>query len=83
MLDRLEQKGLLQRGVVGGDRRATRVQLTPKGSALFEEVFPAHAEYMRPFFVQALDVSEVQVAKQLLRRIRDSFNDPIERSSTE
>lgn len=73
VLDRLEQRGLIERGQVGGDRRATRVQLTPKGKDLFQQVFPAHAEFMRPFFAQALDASEVQVAKRLLRRVRDSF----------
>ena len=73
VLDRLEQRGLIQRAPVGGDRRAIRVGLTSKGVDVFEEVFPAHAEFMRPFFSQALNVSEVQVAKRLLRCIRDSF----------
>ena len=73
VLDRLEQRGLIQRESVGGDRRATSIELTGKGIDMFEKVFPAHAEFMRPFFSQALNVSEVQVAKQLLRRIRDSF----------
>ncbi len=73
VLDRLERKGLVQRGHVRRDRRATRVQLTPKGIDVFQQVFPAHAEFMRPFFAQALNVSEVQIVKRLLRRIRDSF----------
>ncbi len=73
VLDRLEHRGLIQRGHVGGDRRATRVQLTPKGVDLFQQVFPAHAEFLRPFFSQALSASEVQVAKRLLCRVRDSF----------
>jgi len=73
VLDRLEARGLIQRGSVGGDRRATMVRLTPQGLKTFHEVFPAHAEYLRPFFVQALQPSEVQVAKRLLRRVRDSF----------
>ena len=73
VLDRLEIRGLIQRGPVGGDRRAIKVQLTVKGIELFNEVFPAHAEFMRPFFVQALNTSEVQIAKRLLRRVRDSF----------
>ena len=77
VLDRLEQKGLIQRGHVGGDRRVTRVQLAPKGMDLFHQVFPAHAEFMRPFFAQALNPSEVQVAKRLLRRVRDSFEGTI------
>ncbi len=73
ILDRLEQRGLIQRNAVGGDRRMTRVRLTPEGNELFQQVFPAHAEFMRPYFVQALKVSEVKVAKRLLRRVRDSF----------
>lgn len=73
VLDRLEHRGLIQRGSVRGDRRAIRVQLTPKGIDVFQLVFPAHAKFMRPFFVQALNASEVQVAKRLLRRLRDSF----------
>lgn len=77
VLDRLEHKGLIQRGHVGGDRRATRVQLTQKGLSLFQEVFPAHAVFMRPFFARALNASEVQVAKRLLRRVRDSFEGTI------
>ncbi len=77
VLDRLENRGLIQRGTVGGDRRATRVQLTSKGIDVFQEVFPVHAEFMRPFFAQALNASEVQVAKRLLRRVRDSFNGPM------
>ncbi len=83
VLDRLEQKGLIQRGDVSGDRRATKVYLTQKGQAVFEHVFPTHAEYMRPFFAQALTVEEVQEAKQLLRRIRDSFHDPIRLADSE
>lgn len=77
VLDRLEHRGLVERGQVGGDRRVTRVELTPKGMDLFQQVFPAHAEFMRPFFAQALNASEVQVAKRLLHRVRDSFEGTI------
>lgn len=82
VLDRLEDRGLIKRGPVGGDRRATRIQLTPKGIDLFKQVFPVHAEYMRPFFAQALKASEVQVAKRLLRCVRDSFNGGMREQST-
>ncbi len=77
VLDRLEHIGLVKRGQVGRDRRVTRVQLTPKGMDLFQQVFPAHAEFMRPFFAQALNAAEVQIAKRLLRRVRDSFKNMI------
>jgi DNA-binding MarR family transcriptional regulator len=79
VLDRLEQRGVIQRGPVSGDRRATKVRLTSKGIDLFQAVFPVHAQFMRPFFAQALNASEVQVAKRLLRRVRDSFEGSVKR----
>ena len=75
VLDRLERRGLLQRESVDGDRRSTNIQLTPKGQAIFDQVFPVHADYMKPFFVQALKPSEVDVVKRLLCQLRDSFNE--------
>ncbi len=81
VLDRLEQKGLIQRDSVGGDRRATRVRLTSKGSHLVKQVFPAHAEFMRPFFSRALKLSEVTIAKRLLGQVRDSFDDSMNSSA--
>lgn len=73
VLDRLESRGLIQRGSVGRDRRVTTITLTVKGEKIFQEVFPAHAEFLRPFFVRAASPSEVRVAKKILRRLRDSF----------
>ncbi len=75
VLDRLEIRGLVERRAVGGDRRAVKVVLTRKGEEVFQEVFPAHAEFLRPFFVQALTSAEVRVAKRLLRQLRDSFEE--------
>jgi DNA-binding MarR family transcriptional regulator len=75
VLDRLEKKGILRRESVHGDRRSTKIQLTSKGKALFNDVFPAHANYMKPFFVQALRPGEVEVVKRLLGHLRDSFHE--------
>jgi DNA-binding MarR family transcriptional regulator len=57
-VDRLEPRGLVERGQVGDDRRATRVQLTAKGEVRFHQVFQDHAKFLRPFFAQALNASE-------------------------
>ncbi len=73
VLDRLEHRGLIERRTAGEDRRVTKVILTAKGEEMFEEVFPAHAEFLRPFFAEALTATEVRAAKQLLQRVRDSF----------
>ena len=73
VLDRLESKGLLVRERVKGDRRATNIRLTRQGEALFKKTFPAHAEFLKPFFEQALTREEVKQMKVLLKKIRNSF----------
>lgn len=73
VLDRLEAKGFVQRDEVEADRRRTKIRLTEKGQSLFEKIFPAHAAFLRPFFEQALNRKEVDVARTLLLRLRDSF----------
>jgi MarR family transcriptional regulator, 2-MHQ and catechol-resistance regulon repressor len=73
VLDRLEAKGLIQRDEVKADRRRTKIRLTEKGQHLFEKIFPAHAVFLRPFFERALNPKEVEVARTLLLRLRDSF----------
>ena len=73
VLDRLEAKGLIQRDDVEADRRRTKIRLTEKGQHLFEKIFPAHAAFLRPFFERALNPKEVEIARTLLLRLRDSF----------
>lgn len=73
VLDRLEAKGLLLREKVRGDRRATNIRLTAQGEALFKKTFAAHAEFLKPYFEQALTKEEVKLMKALLARLRDSF----------
>ncbi|WP_447968573.1 MarR family winged helix-turn-helix transcriptional regulator [Nitrospira sp. M1] len=75
VLDRLETKGLLRRESVKGDRRASNIRLTAKGEALYKKTFPAHAEFLKPFFEKALTKEEVKQMKILLKRLRDSFED--------
>jgi DNA-binding MarR family transcriptional regulator len=76
VLDRLESKGLIQRDVVEADRRRTKIRLTEKGQTLFEKIFPAHAAFLRPFFERALSQRDVELARTLLLRMRDSFQRP-------
>jgi len=42
VVDRLEQKGLVQRRACSEDRRCIRVVLTDKGDQVFRQVFPEH-----------------------------------------
>ena len=73
VLDRLASKGLIRRESIAGDKRRTKVRLTGKGHALFEKVFAAHIAYIRPFFERALSQREVETARRLLIRMRNSF----------
>ena len=45
-VDRLESRGLAVRRSMASDRRARRIELTPEGRRLIQEVFRAHAEHL-------------------------------------
>ena len=74
VLDRLVSKGLIKRDAISSDRRYTKVSLTKRGEALFRKAFAAHIAFLRPFFERALKADEVEQARALLLRLRDSFN---------
>lgn len=73
VLDRLAAKGLIRRDAVEGDRRYIKICLTEKGDALFQKTFAAHIAFLRPFFERALSQKDVEQARALLLRLRDSF----------
>jgi DNA-binding MarR family transcriptional regulator len=75
VLDRLVSKGLIRRDAIQKDRRYTKVSLTAKGDALFRQAFAAHIAFLRPFFERALSPQEVEQARSLLIRLRDSFRE--------
>lgn len=72
IVDRLEQKGLLQRVVPQDNRRSFIAVLTPKGEQLFEEVFPLHIAYLKERFGQ-LNEQELEQARMVLKRLREIF----------
>jgi DNA-binding MarR family transcriptional regulator len=73
VLDRLAKKGLIERVPSREDRRSTIIRLTPKGAARFRKVFPAHIQYMKPFFEQALTATEVTQLRKLLLQLKNGF----------
>lgn len=73
VLDRLERKGLVARVPSREDRRSIFIRLTPKGDALFLKVFPTHINYMRPYFERALTTAEANTLRELLLRLKSSF----------
>ena len=73
VLDRLERKGLIRRESVADDKRRTKIRLTETGHTRFQKVFSAHIAFIRPYFERALTQQEVETARRLLLRMRDSF----------
>ena len=73
VLDRLEKKGLVERVPSREDRRCTLIKLTAQGDARFREVFPAHVHHMKPYFKKALTSTEAKQLRELLLRLKNSF----------
>lgn len=72
VIDRLEQKQLVEREVPSDNRRCVIVRLTPAGAALFEQVFPDHIAYLKERF-ERLEPSELELLGVLLARLRQAF----------
>lgn len=72
IIDRLEKKGLVRREVPPNDRRSFLAVLTPEGEQIFEEVFPAHTEYLKECFA-TLEIQELEEIRQAIEKLRSCF----------
>jgi MarR family transcriptional regulator, 2-MHQ and catechol-resistance regulon repressor len=68
LVDRLEQKGLVERRECPGDRRARFAALTDAGERLIRDIFPQHAECIQSLMSE-LTADEQAIAHRLLRRL--------------
>lgn len=68
IVDRLAERGLIERRACPNDRRARYAALTRKGRALMKQVFPVHAAAMREA-VAGLTPEEQAQATVLLRKL--------------
>lgn len=68
VVDRLEQRGLVERRPCPTDRRARYAALTRKGKALIERVFPDHQRRMERALA-GLSSREQERAADLLRKL--------------
>lgn len=68
LVDRLEQKGLVERRNCQSDRRARYAALTPKGDALIRRIFPTHAQRIAAA-MSALTEEEQRTATDLVKRL--------------
>lgn len=76
-VDRLADKGLVERRECSTDRRARYAALTPKGQALIGEIFPAQAVLIEET-MSALSAREQELAIGVLRKLGLSAAKPIE-----
>jgi MarR family 2-MHQ and catechol resistance regulon transcriptional repressor len=68
LVDRLVQKGLVERQECPGDRRARYAVLTPAGTELISRIFPDHARVIAKA-VGALSPTEQLEATAMMRRL--------------
>lgn len=68
VVDKLEEKGYLERIACPNDRRVIYGRLTEKGEKLMEEIFPQHKKAMAMIF-SSLSKNEKEQAIELLKKI--------------
>ena len=68
VVKKLEERGLMRRRACAEDQRVVFGELTAKGRALTDEVFPAHVERLQQAMA-ALSVSQKREASRLLRAL--------------
>ncbi|MEH7435879.1 MarR family transcriptional regulator [Neobacillus drentensis] len=68
VIDRLEQKGILNRSACPNDRRAIHVALTDHGKSLMEEIMPKHQELVDNMF-GSLTSNESEELVKLLKKV--------------
>jgi MarR family transcriptional regulator, 2-MHQ and catechol-resistance regulon repressor len=68
VIDRLQERGLVQRRPCPSDRRALHVELTEQGRELIARIFPEHAEEVRRL-LGGLTSEEQQIATALIKRL--------------
>jgi DNA-binding MarR family transcriptional regulator len=73
-IDRLEARGLAIREKAMDDRRGYRVVLKPKGFKLLNEAVPTHVTGVRQYFVDNLDMSELDVLEGFVKRVLGSLD---------
>jgi DNA-binding MarR family transcriptional regulator len=72
VVDRLEQKDLVERWSVEGDGRKTIVALTRKGERIYKREYPRQIEFLREKF-DKLSAGDRKQAIQLLQKVKGLF----------
>jgi MarR family transcriptional regulator, 2-MHQ and catechol-resistance regulon repressor len=73
VVDKLEQKGLLNRVACPNDRRVTYAQISDQGKQFIEEIFPTHEQKINEL-MSILSDEEKEIAIALLKKVGLSVN---------
>lgn len=68
VIDKLEEKGFLERNACPNDRRVIHARITGKGQELMEHVFPQHRQAIAHIFSE-LSAEEKSTAIDMLKRV--------------
>ena len=72
VVDRMQEAGLVERGLVPGDRRAVEVALTEAGRGRFAEAAAVHRRGIDEHFISHLSAAEGRALARALERVRDA-----------
>ncbi len=73
VVDRLSERGWVERCDCPGDRRSTVVKLTAEGERQFARMFEPHLAFMQPAF-EALSESDRVALTRRLRKLREELD---------
>jgi len=71
VLERMEEKGLIQKEINHADKRSMNISLTNQGRQLFDFYFPEHAEYLNELFKKLTpkEIDEIKSSLLLLSKV--------------
>lgn len=75
LVDRMEQRGYVERVACDRDRRGTFARLTSEGFAALEQAAPHHADGVARHFTRHITDAEVPVLRGFLERVADRLAD--------
>ncbi|MCA1831632.1 MAG: MarR family winged helix-turn-helix transcriptional regulator [Actinomycetota bacterium] len=69
LIDRLQERGLVERAACAEDKRVTYAAITPEGRSLLAETTPIHLAGVEEYFASHLNTEELRTLRDLLRKV--------------
>jgi MarR family transcriptional regulator, 2-MHQ and catechol-resistance regulon repressor len=69
LIDRIEARGLVERGACPNDRRSVHVRLTERGEATLQQAIEVHVQHLDTFVNSKLSVTERDALESSLRKL--------------